>query len=34
LAAVLAALRTRADAAGLTTTWDVGVDSTIARAHQ
>ena len=32
-AAILARLQTRADAAGLIT-WDVSVDSTIARAHQ
>jgi transposase len=32
-AALLAALQARADAAGLIT-WDVSVDSTIARAHQ
>jgi hypothetical protein len=32
-AAVLTALQARADAAGLIT-WDVSVDSTVARAHQ
>jgi transposase len=32
-AAILARLQTRADAAGLIT-WDVSVDSTVARAHQ
>jgi transposase len=32
-AAILSALQARADAAGLIT-WDVSVDSTVARAHQ
>jgi transposase len=33
-AGIVTALQARADAAGPITTWDVSVDSTIARAHQ